>query len=69
MPLRTEVGLSPADFVLDGDPAPLPKKGRGLGRLVTIDMGRKLEPPIFGPCLLWPNDCIYQDITWYRGRP
>ena len=23
MPLRMEVGLSPGDFVLDGDPAPL----------------------------------------------
>jgi len=22
-----DVGLSPVDFVLDGDPAPLPKKG------------------------------------------
>ena len=27
MPLRTEVGLGPHDIVLDGDPAPLPKKG------------------------------------------
>ena len=27
MPLGTEVGLGPGDFVLDGDPAPLPKKG------------------------------------------
>jgi len=25
--LGMEVGLSPGDFVLDGDPAPLPKKG------------------------------------------
>jgi len=21
------------------------------------------EPPIFGPCLLWPNGCMYQDNT------
>jgi len=28
MPLGMEVGLSPGDFVLDGDPARLPKKGR-----------------------------------------
>jgi len=28
MALDTEVGLSPGDFVLDGDPAP-PQKGRG----------------------------------------
>jgi len=26
MPLRTEVRLCPGDFVLDGNPAPLPKK-------------------------------------------
>ena len=28
MPLVMDVGLSPDDFVLDGDPVPLPKKGR-----------------------------------------
>ena len=27
MPLSTKVGLSPDDFVLDGDPATLPQKG------------------------------------------
>ena len=27
MPLGMDVGLSPGDFVLDGDPVPLPKKG------------------------------------------
>jgi len=30
MPLRVAVGLGPGDFVLDGDPAPLPKKGAEL---------------------------------------
>ena len=29
MPLGMELCLGPGDFVLDGDPAPLPKKGRG----------------------------------------
>jgi len=29
MPLGMEVGLSPRDFVLDGDPVPLPKRRRG----------------------------------------
>jgi len=38
MLLGMVLGLSPGDFVLDGDPAPLPKKGA--------------EPQIFGPCLL-----------------
>ena len=28
MPLGMEIGLSPGDFVLDGDPALYPKKGR-----------------------------------------
>ena len=28
MPLGMEVGLSPRDFVLDGDPAPFPKRRR-----------------------------------------
>jgi len=30
---------------------------------------KRTEPPIFGPCLLWPNGCMYQDTNWYRGRP
>ena len=55
MPLGTEVGLGPGDIVLDVDPVPPPKK--------------RAQRPIFGQCPLWPNDCIYQDITWYGGRP
>jgi len=54
MPLRRDVGLGPSDIVLDGYPA-LPKKGA--------------QPPIFGPCLLWPNGWMDQDATWYEGRP
>ena len=50
-----EVGFSSDDFVLDGDPDPTPKGA---------------EPhAIFGPRLLWPNDCRDQDATWYGGRP
>jgi len=44
MALGMEVGLDPGHIVLDGDPGtqlPSPKKGQ--------------SPPIFGPCLLWPN--------------
>jgi len=26
-------------------------------------------PPIFGPCLLWPNGWMDQDGTWHGGRP
>jgi len=56
MALGMEVGISPFQIVLDGDPAPLPKKG-GRAR------------PIFGPSLLWPNGCMDEDATWYGGRP
>jgi len=27
------------------------------------------QPPLFGPCLLWPNGCMHQDTAWYGGRP
>ena len=53
MPLSTEVGLGPGDVVLDGVPAP-PKRA---------------QPPVFGPCLLWPNFWMDGDATWYRSRP
>jgi len=55
MPLGTEVGLSPGDFVLDGDSAPSSQRGR--------------SPQIFGPCLLWPNGWMDEDATWHEGRP
>jgi len=51
MVLGMEVGLSPGDFVLDGDPAP-PQKWGGA------------PFPIFGPFLLWPNDWMHEDATW-----
>ena len=53
MPLGTEVNLGLGDIVLDGDPAPPSQKG-----------GRA-PPPIFGPCLLWPNGWMDEDPTWY----
>jgi len=49
--LGTEVGLCPGHIVLDGDSAPLPKKG-----------GRA-RSPIFGPFLLWPNGWMHHDAT------
>ena len=55
MKLDMEVHLGPSDIVSDGDPAPPSPKGQ--------------RPPIFGPCLLWPNGWIDQDATWYTGRP
>jgi len=41
IPLCTKVCLGPGDIAIDGDPASPPLKGH--------------SPPIFCPCLLWPN--------------
>jgi len=41
-----------------GTQLPSPKKG-----------AEPTLPPIFGPFLLWPNDWMHQDATWYAGRP
>jgi len=53
--LGMEESLGSRDFLLDGDPAPLPKMGR--------------RPPIFVPCLLWRNVWIGKDSTWHGGGP
>jgi len=53
MKLGVQVALA-GHIVLDGDPAP-PKEAQ--------------PPPIFGPCLLWPNGWMDQDATWYEGMP
>jgi len=58
MPLGRNVVLNPSDIVLDRDPAPPPQKG-----------GSEPNPPIFDPCLLWPNGCMDEDASWYAGRP
>ena len=39
MPLGMEVGLSPGDFVLDGDPAPSPNRGSGPQFLANVYCG------------------------------
>ena len=53
--LGMQVGLGPGHTVLDGDPAPLPKKGH--------------SAPTFGTLLLSPNGWMHQDATWNGGRP
>jgi len=49
MSLVMEIVLNLFDFVFDEDPAP-PEKGTP-------------TPPIFGPCLLWPNGWMAQGAT------
>jgi len=59
MKLGTEVDLGLDHIVLDVDPAPSPKKGRG----------SSTPTPQFLAHVLWPNGWMYQDATWYGGRP
>jgi len=55
MKLSMLVGLGPGHIVLGGNPAPPPQ--------------RDIAPPIFGPYLLQPNDCVDQDATRRGARP
>jgi len=77
MPLGKDVGLGPGDILLDGDPLP-PQKGHSppLLRRHCVRWGptsplpkKGAEPPILGPCLLWPNGWMDQDGTWHGGGP
>jgi len=58
MVLGMEVGLGPGHIVLDGNPAPLPKKG--------------VEPHNFRPISIVAKRLYFgyvtQDTTWYGGR-
>jgi len=53
MPLGVEVGLGPGDFVLDGDPTPLPSKGD--------------RAPIFGPFCGQLAGCIKMPLDMEVG--
>jgi len=56
MPLGMEVGLGPGDFVIERDPAPARQQGTAPTQfLAHVYRGK--------------NGCVYQDTTWYGGRP
>jgi len=59
MPLGMEVGLSPGDFVLDGDRAHPPSQKGGEAR------GRT---PNFRPMFIVPNGFVDHDATWDEGK-
>ena len=50
------VGLSPGEFVLDGDPAPSPKRGKAPSPILRVvvenfEIGPEVPPPIVDACL------------------
>jgi len=40
-----------------------------MGTQLPPQKNKGAQPPIFGPCLLWSNGWMDQDITWCEGRP
>ena len=61
MAFGTEVGLSPGDFVLDGDPAPLPKKEvdpQFLARVYCGQMAALIKMPVGMQVGLGPDDIV-----------
>jgi len=56
MPLGVEMGLGPGHIMLDGDTAPLPKKGG-------------VPLPNFRPISIVAKRLDASSATWYGGRP
>ena len=49
MPLGMEVGLSAGEFVLDGDPAPSPKRGWSPCRILRVEVENfEIGPEVWG---------------------
>ena len=46
------IGLSPGEFVLDGDPAPLPQKGQSPSPILTVEVENfEIGPKVGAPRL------------------
>ena len=49
MPLGMEVGLSPGEFVLDGDAAPSPKRGGAPSPILRVEVENfEIGPEVWG---------------------
>jgi len=63
MPLGMEVGFSPGDFVLDGDPAPVQKRGRRPQFSANVrcgqTAGRWTKMPLGVEVRLGPGDIVF----------
>ena len=62
MPLDTEIGLGPGHIVLDGDPAPLPKKGGTASQfsahVCCCEMAGMIKMPLGTKVGLGPGDIV-----------
>jgi len=74
IPVGMEVSLNPGDFVLDGDPVPLPKKAAGLQFSANVYCGQKggwIKMPLATEVGVSPNDLSLGDICvrWGPSSP
>ena len=67
MPLGMEVGLSPGDFVFDGDPAPSEKKGtvptQFLAHVYCGQTAGWIKLPLGTEVNLGPGDFVLDGVT------
>ena len=66
MPLGIEVGLSPGDFVLDGDPGPSQKGGgapKFLARVYCGQMAGWIKMPLGMEVNVGPSDVVLDGVT------
>ena len=71
MPLGMEVGVSPGDFVLDGDPASPPLKGHNPQFLSNVRFGqttRWMKTPLGTEVDLGPGHIVLDGVPALRER-
>ena len=71
MPLGVEVGLSPGDFVLDGDPASPPLKGHSPQFLSNVRCGQTtgwMKTPLCTKIDLGPGHIVLDGVPDLRER-
>jgi len=71
MSLGMEVGLSPGDFVLDGDPASPPVKGHSPSILSNVRCGKTtgwMNTPLGTEVDLGPDHIVFDGVPALRER-
>ena len=71
MAVGTEVGLGPGHIVLDGDPVPLPKKGRNPQFSAHFSCGQTagcIKMPLGMEVGFSPDDCVRWGPSYSRKK-
>ena len=69
MVLGMEVGLSPGDFVLDGDPAPSPKRGKAPSPILRVEVENfEIEPEVGALPVIASFEALEQQIILVKTR-